>query len=598
MVVSSTYMDVRVGLVPCAEAPAPTQRAEGRAATFVSMTTGHRLGLTVVMMCALTLALFVANVLNLPLLAFVLLGSIVAGSVGGSLRLGRWRLHRGAALLEQPARHTDAMLALESLAEGSWRVQPVGVDARGYVALLRIEQGDLGGALVQAHAIRLRSFRRERRRTPDTGFLGEVVSSVLGHLFPEAGLEVTPSSSFRLDEESVLGRAPGQFEVLLASLRVLEAVDRGEPGPVLRAWNELGFESLRRTAPVLAMLIWGATARVVPTLEQGLAHAIHNLDQRRRTLVLRRFPHLRDRGDAAYRMPARPTTGKQLSLPSAPPELAALTSPAPSRWLPIAPRWTRGFGWLLVFQAVASIVWLGEPLFVAAALAFSPMLVGSHHHRSSRIAPLRRAGITAPARLRELRRMRTRAGSPRSDVGCLHPFERGELMLIVGLQRAERALSEGDLDEARIHVLWWLGGADEVTVHRLDPVAIGASLIRIAALLGLDDVASRLVHAFESSRDWFERSGRRSGHGDAPLALALARSLMHAAQGRWNAAAQALHEAGEYPELVLDGFELDLYGALVRRIATRGLPVPPRLEALAQRTPARWIDSVWPSSRT
>jgi hypothetical protein len=586
-------MELPAGLVPAAEAPTPTQRAQGRAATFVSLTTGHRLGLTVVMLVALTLALFVANVLELPLLALTLLVTIVAGSVGASLRLGRWRLHRGAALLEEPERHIDAMVALESLAEGPWRVQPVGVDARGWVALQRIEQGDLTGALVQARAIRLRSLRRERRRTPDAGFVGEAVCSVLGHLFPEAGLEVTPSGSFRVDEETVCGRAPRQLETLLATLRLLEAVDRGAPGPVLRAWNELGVEALRRS-PVVTTLTWGAAARIVPTLEPGLLQAVHNLDARRRRVVLRRFPHLRERGDATYRTPAPPAVSDELSLRTAPAQLAELTPcAAPSCWLPRVPRWTRAVGWVLVAKAAASIVWLGEPLFVLAALAFTPMLVGSFHHRSTRIAPLRDAGISAPARLRELRHMRSRAGPRRGDVGCLHPFERGELMLIVGLHRAERALAEGDPEEARAQITWWLGGADPSTVHRLHAVAIGASLIRVAALLGMDDVASRLADAFEPSTTWLA-AGHRSGHGDAPQALALARSLMHATAGRWSIAARILRQAERQPAVVLDQFERALYGCLVRRLRARGHEVPPRLVGLTTIVQPRWIDVVWP----
>ena len=585
-------MELRAGLVPAAEAPPPTQRAEGRAATFVSMTSGHRLGLTVTAMFTLSLAIFVASVLGLPAFALGLLGATMVGAAGSTVRLGRWRLQRGVSLLEEPARRREAMLTLESLTESPWRVQPVGVDARGWVALQRLEQGDLGGALVQARAIRLRSLGRERRRTADTGFLGEVVSSLLGHLFPEAGLEVTPSGSFRVDDESIVGRAPQRFEELLAALRLLETVDRGDEGSVLRAWNELGFESLRRFAPVLAMLVWGAAARIVPSLEHGLAPAVHKLDARRLRLVLRRFPHLRDRGDAAYRMPARAlAAGTELELRSAPTELVALSSPPPTRWLPIAPRWTRALGWLLVMQALASILWLGEPMFVLTALAFTPFVVGSMHHRSARLSPLRDAGITDTVRLRELRRMRARASSRHSDVGCLHPFERGELMLIIGLHRAERSLLEGDLDDARAQVAWWLGGADELTVHRLDSVAIGASLVRVAALLGMDDVASRLAHAFEPNPSWLEVPRRRSGHGNAPRALAMARALMHAVAGRWNAAAYELRDAGRHPPVVLDRFERELYAELERRVAARCHVVPLDLSA-TDPTPS-WVARVW-----
>src|SRR5690606_20283716 len=103
-------------------------------------------------------------------------------------------------------------------------------------------------------------------------------------------------------------------------------------------------------------------------------------------------------GDAAYRVPARAVP--RGSLPPAPTELVAL-SPLrqPSRWLPIAPRWTRAVGWVLVMQAIVSLAWLGEPVFVLTALAFTPLLAGSFHHRSIRVDPLRAAGITATPRL-------------------------------------------------------------------------------------------------------------------------------------------------------------------------------------------------------
>jgi hypothetical protein len=587
-----SHAELPAAVVSGADAPPPTQRAQGRCATFVSLTTGHRLGLSIVLMFALTIALFVANVLELPLLAFALLGTLVVGAFGASLRLGRWRLHRNTRLLDNPTRRTEAFFAIESLASGPWRVQPVGVDARGWIALHRLEQGDLGGALVQARAIRLCCLHRERRRTPGTGFFGEAVSSLLGHLFPEAGLEVTPSGSFRVDEDSLCEQAPRQLETLSAALRLLEAVDRAAVGPVLRAWSELDVDALRRTAPVLATLTSGAAARVVPTLEPGLVAAVHGLDARRRRLVLRRFPHLRQRSGATYRMPARSPKRDEPFLQAAPQSLADLPSRVPCQWLPRAPRWARAIGWLILAQAAGSIIWLGQPLFIVAALACVPMLAGSFLHRSARVTPLRDAGITAPARLRELRRMRSRA-CPRRSGDCEHPFERGELMLIVGLHRAERAFRKGDPDEARCQILWWLGGADQATVHRIHAVAIGASSIRVAALLGMDDVAARMADAFEPDT----RSiaiGPRSGHGDAPVALAFARAVAHALAGRWGAAARTLWEAEDHPPVTLDAFERELYGVLVHRIRVHGHSVPPRLTRLASSAPARWVDRAWP----
>lgn len=562
------------------------------------MTSAHRLAVAVSMMLAVFVVVSLANLFELPVLGLCLLGALVGGTFGASARLGRWRLHRWASRLDEPEHRAEALRALEAMAISPWRVQPVGVDAHGYVALERLEQGDLGGALVHARTIRLRSLRRERRRTPDSGFLGEVVASVLGRLFPEVGLEVTPSSSFRASTEGVMEPAPRRFLALLAALRVLEAVDQGEPGPVLRAYNEMGFETLRRDQPLLADLVWAAAAQIEPALEDGLAQEVHELDARRRAVVLRRFPALRDQGDAAYRVPAPVSVEpREITIRSAPGALMDLVpSPLPSRWLPIVPRWTRALGWFFVGQAVASVVWLGEPFFVIMASAFGPMLVGSAYHRRARIGPLLEPGITDPVRVRELRRMRTRAAPQRSDLARLHPFERGEIMLVVGLYRAERALAEGDADEARAQVSWWIGGADETTVRRFDPVALGASLIRVAALLRIDEAATRMAVAFEPGTGWIERRRRRSGHGDAPQALAFARALMHAVARRWHAAARALREAAGSSPVELDAFERGLYCALLRRVAAEGHDVPPVFEGLAARSEPRWVRAVWPVS--
>jgi hypothetical protein len=568
---------------------------EVRPARFVPITTRNRVLLSVLVFGGIGLAGVLAATLAMPSWFAWIFGGAAGGGLAASLWMGRSRLRRAARRLADPSRRDAALDDLRRLADGPFRVQPAAVDALGHLALDALERAQLQDAIGHARRIAQMSGEPVRRRLPVMGFLGEAAASILGRLFDETRIPLVSGNAFRLSDAGAGEEAAPDLDVLVQALRVLEACDASDPGSVVRAHNELALEDLRGHHPVLAVLVQARASEIAPELAAGLATAVRELPQAERQLVEQRFPSLRSPADATYRELA-PEIGEptSLSIRAAPEALSTLEpSPAPSRWLPVVPRGVRLIGWGYAVMG-AFIASMGEGMFMMlAALAFVPMVLGGLYHGRVRVRPLQRAGIESSTRLLELRAMRTRGASQRSDVARLYPFERGELMLVVGLHQAERALEAGDLEEAHDQIAWWLVGADEATLSQLDPVAIAGSAIRVAALLGMHDLAGRMSRTFQPS---LKRPRTRTGHGDAPRALALARALVHGTVQRWSEAAAELAIAGEAPPVELDRFEQTLYGTLVRRTRAHEQPIPSALAQLAEAAPAEWIERIWPDT--
>ena len=565
------------------------RRSEVRPARFVPITTRNRVSLSVLILIA------IGSTVPLAMSPWVagIIGGAAAGGLAALFGLGRRRLRRTVRQLGDPDRRAAALEDLRRLADTPFRVQPVAVDALGYSLLAALDRAELQDAIGYARRIAQMSGDPVRRRLPVMGFLGEAAASLLGRLFDETRIPVVSGDAFRLSDAGGGEDAAPDLEVLVHALRVLEACDARDAGAVVRAFNELALEDLRRRHPVVAVLVQARASEIVPELDDGLRMVIRELPQTGRQLVEQRFPSLRSPADATYRESA-PELAESTSLAvrAAPEALSAIEpSSAPSRWLPVVPRAVRIIGWGYAVMGIA-MASMGEGmLMMLAALAFVPMTMGGLYHARARVRPLQRAGIESSARLRELRAMRTRGASRRSDVARLYPFERGELMLVIGLHRAERALEAGDLEEAHDQLAWWTAGADEATLSRLDPIAIAASTIRVTALLGMHDLALRTSRTFQSSPTKLKK---RTGHGDAPRALALARALVHGTVQRWSEAAAELAIATDAPPVELDRFEQTLYGTLVRRVRAHGQPIPSGLARLAEASSAEWIDRIWP----
>jgi hypothetical protein len=107
------------------------------------------------------------------------------------------------------------------------------------------------------------------------------------------------------------------------------------------------------------------------------------------------------------------------------------------------------------------------------------------------------------------------------------------------------------------------------------------------------DVADALYSRFlPGSRESNRR--KRSGHGDAPRALALARALLCTCRGDWPAAAQELDKAGRDRPVHLDSFERSLYGEVVRRVQAEGHAIADEIAPLTAEPHPAWLERILP----
>jgi hypothetical protein len=447
----------------------------------------------------------------------------------------------------------EILASLRQLASRRWLPSSVRADVAGWLALGLLEQGELQPAL---EALRGPVFaRRWRPRGAVAGMFGEGIRAIIERLFPEAGWPVVPSDALVDDPRSMPGQL--QLVVLRAVLRLLEAIDTGDPGLVATRWAELPRAPLA-PLPVLMTLLQAEAARVQPALGVDLDARIRALTPAGRRLVLQRPAALGDDGPQGYRMPARMPAEPSTSL-AVPERLAAI------RILGFGGR----EGLTMIVAAWVGAVLVGWPGFLGMMIgwyglskltAFPRVL-----KRRDRMQPLANFDLH-PAWLRELSHMRTRSHSRRKWAADLAPFDRDHVMLVLGVHRAEQALLTQDHQVARDSIGWWLGNLSPRGLHELDPVGLGAALLRLAGLLGFDDALTLLDRIPPRAR----RGVPRSGHGDAPRAMGLARALVEAHRERWDAAAQHVREAMGHPRVTWDPVDLSFYDWLIEGLATRG----------------------------
>ncbi|MCX4248104.1 hypothetical protein [Paraliomyxa miuraensis] len=453
----------------------------------------------------------------------------------------------------------EVLAALREVAGLRWLTSGVRADTLGWLALGHIEQGELTPAL---EALRDPVFeRRWRPRRAAAGMFGEGIRAIVGRLFPEAGWPIVPSDALVDDPR----RLPGQLQlvVIRAVLRLLEAIDAGDPGVVSTRWAELPQQPLA-PLPVLMMLVRAEAARVQPSLGLDLPVRIRTLAPAGRALVLQHPAAQRDEGPSSYRMPApmpvEPSTS--LAVPSSMESIRifgfggreGLTMVLLAAILGI------GMGWLALLTSI--VAWT-----VLSRLVGFP----SPLKRRDRLQPLGTLGIYGPWG-RELSYMRARSHSRGLRAAKLAPFDRDHLMLMLGVHQAEQALVAGDHAAARDAIGWWLGNLSPAGLRTLDPVGLAAALLRLAGLLGFDE-ALALLERLPSRR----RSGvPRSGHGDAPRAMAMARALVHARRDRWDLALTHATEALEHRRVKWNLIDFSFYDWLLVELEARGHPLSRR----------------------
>lgn len=538
--------------------------------------------------CVVT-ALFVGlgPMLAVPLVA----GGLVMGAVPlAASFVGRARLRRARAA--QRTQRSSAEFA--TLARASWASPGVRCDAAAHAALVALERGNLEEALREVATPARDSHQSVRARTPSIGYYGEAVRSLFGWLFPEAQLEPLSSTLFRPEFERNDPGYPATYEVV-AALRVMEAVHATTHGTkiehaavVRRAWNELDGGDLCRQFPLLRVLVLEVAVRVDPGLGIALRDGVAALDGVAAAAMRRRFPGPRpEREGGVYRAPAAESTALQRGAPAGLQALNASESPtrwllptvSDAAWFPLA-----GLAFLVTAAGAGSVAYL-----VGTALMLSVWGI-VRWRRRTRVAPLRKAGIDDPDHLDALSAMAARNGPYARGLQRPHAFDRGELMIIVGLWRAEQALLRSDLDEARAQIGWWLEGLDSVALATIDMHAILSSALRLAVLLGYRDTATRL--AARGTRRW-DRGHARTARGNAPQAVWLARALHCWSDNRLADAALATTKAMRKQPVVWGRFEVDLYGELLRRLADRGYAIETSDRVARGAVPA-WVRAVWP----
>lgn len=507
---------------------------------------------------------------------------------------GRRALSRLRRQLEQSKTPMAALPRLEKLAGSSLSGVAVRADAGAHAALLRLEAGELEAALRMASLPLRDGTSSIRARTPKVGYFGEAVRSVLAWLFPELGLRPIAASVLRPPADTSVALGYEELDLMVATLRVLEASGRDAGASVRRAFAELDVARLGDKYPVLCALVLGSVRQHEPAAEVQLSERLEALRGSSRDVVTRRFPDLADLDGEPYRLPAR-VTSTALER-AAPTSLQALhATPGLTRWIPLP---SRGGPWSALFSLWLLLTALGgnDPLLYVLAAIFGGMWVTSLAHQRDRVRPLREAGVTSRARLRELSLMAARAGPRTTGAPTPHPFDRGELMLVVGLAEAEKRLRDGDVEQAKEQIGWWMEGLDVGVLATVDLYAVAGSALRVATLLGYREAAMHLNGWIVSAPS---RVGRtRTGHGNAPRAVWLARALHLAHDGLDSVALRALDQAAAQRDVVLDDFERELYGVLLARLARRGHVIPDSLHELRwSGSEPDWIGAVWPSPR-
>jgi hypothetical protein len=353
---------------------------------------------------------------------------------------------------------------------------------------------------------------------------------------------------------------------LRAMLRLLEAADTDDAGTVARRWVELPKEPLARR-PVLATLLHATAARVQPALRLDLDARIGALSPAARRLVLQHPTVVGHDAAHGYRTAAL-----------APVEASTVLA-VPERLVPkhfLGMGRTEGMGLVLLgafamFPSMMLAGWLVTlVLSVGVVVLWWSTGFPRSLKRSARVESLASFGIPYSRWSRELSHMRTRNHPGQGWRAALGAFDRDHVMLVLGVRRAEAAVLAGNRPEAVVSLAWWLGNLSPQGLHDLDPVGLGAALLRMSAILGFDEATTLLERLPPRQRPWVPRSG----HGDAPRAMALARAVAAACRKDWTTAAERVREAVTQPRVRLEGVDHAVYGWLLDRLADRGVLIP------------------------
>ncbi len=521
----------------------------------------------------------------------------------------RGRLRIAIARARMLTRPEAGLAQLRRIARSSLVMPELRIDAAAEVALHALERGEVADAI---RVLRLElpdEVRSDRRRAWPRGARGEVTRSILAWLVPDAFASegIARSSQFPAPDRP-------DAVALATALRVLEAAGGEAQERVIRAWQDASAGELARLEPRLFALCEAAAAERIPELRPEHERRL-GADPALRLYVERLRPPAEGRLDDAYRgAPGQAET----ALASSPAKLLAPTELATQAMQPPrgVDRLLRAHGGLGTFAAVVlsflawvgilssgvagaglgalAVFWsglVGVTLVVPVGARVAQSLEARHHAHAmfELAAPPPAAWRTEmvegpPGPVARPSGFRRRASTPLP-----------QLTLYVACVRGEQALADGQLEEAWAAVSWWFSGLDPRALEPDPMYATASSLVRLAVLTGHPEAAQRLLDGLDRTPRKAGWHRRRSAHGDAPRALALARAAHLARQDRPAEAARWLRLAQASPAVWIDPRDRSLYAWIARAVEREGHAVPSALTRGVRPEDLPWLDRLWPS---
>ncbi|MEM6988976.1 MAG: hypothetical protein AAF721_00720 [Myxococcota bacterium] len=480
---------------------------------------------------------------------------------------------RALRALRQELDAPSALAAAERLLTQPWTGDAVRCDASAHAALLRLERGELEQCLELVERPPWNVHSERRPRSAEVGNYGEAVYAVLARLSRRVTTWPLPARVIADNWPGLASEYEG-LAPMLGALRVLERAESCSAPELRRVWLDFDAESLARSSPVLHALVLERASRVEPALNDELGARYRALSPEAQAILRQRRPEVESLGQGGYRKLQVVATTALSRRPPAALDIVSTWSCSPLGF-------RRSHILAAVLLGTITVPALQVPGgIVAAALLAADLLYARDLRR--RAAAL--AGITAKPRLRELTR---RFGWDRG-----RHVKPTTTRLLAGLVEAQAAIRDGDRDRAEAATQWWYSGVSAADIEATELAGTGASLLRVAVLLGFRDEA-RLLHA--GARAHRRPTLRiRSGHGDAPQAIALARALFHLGERDVPAAVAAFERASEHRRVILDPFERELYGELARRLKLDGPALVPSLANVPEPTPG--LLAIWPEA--
>lgn len=571
-----------------------------------------------------------------PELATVLFGAPVAGAIGGGVLLAlafgtggvgavvgglftvpltiayanhrltnRGKSKLAAARLSYLHDTVRGLGALEGVAQ-SGALPEVRLEAAALVALHKIEQGDVRGAIDTLSIREQDATKSRRRRNWEVGLRGELLRSILAWLSPGSFAEsgVAPSDSFNEKDIDEDGRA------LLGLLRVLERAAEPDEGALAQSWRDTqgtGLHSLFPTLHIIGLAV--ASERL-----HHLLDALHErLDGDRgdhfRSVLRQLFPRMQLLDASGYREasleePVSMTRTLAVAAPKAMVALAkqdSLVEPGSEAPATFAATYTAVLTMCATAGLIGGSMAIGGIIGVFMSIYFGTPIAaiwGSRRteaaRRAHRIAPLAALEPAPP----QPWLVECASGPPgpvarTSGYRKLLPIPEGTMVVYVAVAQAHDALLRREPDEAWEQVAWWYEGFSGRLQHDESMYGAGSALVRVAALTGHLADARRLMAVLPERGNEWDTPDTRTSWGNAPFATRLTDALLLALEKDWDSARSRLEWALQSPAVHLSEQDRALVDLLVYKASKAGVSIS---WPLGSQDPAAkaWASAVWP----